>query len=100
MLEILAAISGLLKAIPALARIGELIDKWCQQWKDADVQKRKEAKDAAVDSAIANVLHPPTPEQQPTPDATGGLPSSGESRTGVVPGRPEDHQQPGNADRG
>lgn len=100
-MEILLAISAFFKSIPALARIGELLDAWAKRWIAADVQKRKAEKDAAVDAGIDTVLHPPDlvhpPEaqQQPTFDGPTGLPGGSESGPGVGEGRSQDDQRPG-----
>jgi len=67
-LQFLGAIAALLRAIPLLTGLFEWLAK---QRKEAKANERKQAKDAAVDNALDNVvlgMQPRPPEQRGSPD--------------------------------
>ena len=91
-MQILAAIIAFCKSITALHGLATLLERLAEKYNEKQSSERLDAKNAAVDSAIDNVVRAHKTEQCGSSDQTTGLSGSSNSGTGVVPGRPKDNQ--------
>ena len=98
--SIIAALIAIARAIPLLAGlVRSAAEAWIEHEKadnEAEAQRRRADKDAAVDAGIDKwVSVARSAAKQPTTDGAAGLPAGGVSGPGVGSGQPQDNQRAG-----